>query len=364
MRKFILSFTILLAVTLFTVPAFAEDEIKGLYPGAPYADIATVEDDGYKITIPEEYIFDEDKLSGTVDIKIPKHWKNGVVGKNEEIVPARYEEVKNYILVWRNSDEYFISDMYVDANGITYTDKPGEYLKQLLKNQLSSDAAGLFSYPYDEIVSINGEPWQETKWKDYIIKETKRRLKDGDNLMQNDKLWDIFIDPEYTGHAEKAYKQIKKEENTSTKEEESKEQKPEKQQKNTSFKGNRVVLQLGSQKVTVIKDGGTEGINSLDVAPKIKEGRTLIPLKGVLDELGASLSYNGAKNQVTVASNNQKIILNIGEKTAIKKGKTIKMDQPAVIENGRTLIPLRFVGERLGYSVDWNGETQKITVTK
>lgn len=42
----------------------------------------------------------------------------------------------------------------------------------------------------------------------------------------------------------------------------------------------------------------------------------------------------------------------------------VTLDSPAFIENDRTYTPLRFIAEKLGADVDWNGETQEVTITK
>lgn len=108
----------------------------------------------------------------------------------------------------------------------------------------------------------------------------------------------------------------------------------------------------------------------LDVAPDIVEGRTMVPMRAVFEALGANVSWQ-AENQLIIATSGSYIIsLVIGSSvmlcmdvaTGIEK--SIALDVAPYINNGRTLVPLRAVSEVLGATVDWNGETRAITITK
>lgn len=100
---------------------------------------------------------------------------------------------------------------------------------------------------------------------------------------------------------------------------------------------------------------------SFDVPPIIDQGRTLVPLRGIFEALGADLNWDQNTQTVTATKAGTEIRLVIGGQ-AYKNGQPIKLDVPAQITNGRTLIPLRFVSEALGASVDWNGTTQTVTI--
>jgi len=62
-------------------------------------------------------------------------------------------------------------------------------------------------------------------------------------------------------------------------------------------------------------------------------------------------------------SNIKKVELQIGEQASAVNGKGIVNDVAPIIHNSRTMVPLRFVAETLGAQVDWNGETSTVTVT-
>jgi hypothetical protein len=102
---------------------------------------------------------------------------------------------------------------------------------------------------------------------------------------------------------------------------------------------------------------------SFDQSPIIENGRTLVPLRGVFEELGAVLHWESNKKLITITQNDKKILLNIGAKEAIVNGKKMTMDVPAQIKNSRTLVPLRFITEAMGAKVDWNSSSRSVGIT-
>ncbi|HIE13178.1 MAG TPA: hypothetical protein EYP63_07125 [Desulfotomaculum sp.] len=110
----------------------------------------------------------------------------------------------------------------------------------------------------------------------------------------------------------------------------------------------------------VFLDGGQL---SFDVPPTIEGGRTLVPLRGIFEALGAEVSWDGSTRTVTAVKNGTTVILTIGAKTPYRDGTPIELDVPAKIVSGRTLVPLRFVSESLGAGVEWIGETRTVVIT-
>ena len=106
-----------------------------------------------------------------------------------------------------------------------------------------------------------------------------------------------------------------------------------------------------------------------DVAPIIRNDRTMLPARFVAENLGAKVLWDEDKQLVTVSGKNEKdedvtILITIGADTAIVNGEEIKLDSPAFIENDRTYTPVRFIAEQLGTSVEWNEEAKTVTITK
>lgn len=100
-----------------------------------------------------------------------------------------------------------------------------------------------------------------------------------------------------------------------------------------------------------------EILNS-DVPAIVIDDRSLVPARAVFEKLGAAVVWNGVKKEVEISLKGRYVTLKIGDNTAIVDKKKVTMDVPARIVNGRTMVPLRFVGEQLGYKVAWiPGET-------
>ena len=92
----------------------------------------------------------------------------------------------------------------------------------------------------------------------------------------------------------------------------------------------------------------------LDVPPIIQEGRTLVPMRAPLEALGSYVEWDGAEQKITVEKDELIVEMWIGNLQARINGNTATMDVPPMLRQGRTLIPLRFVSEELGENVLWD----------
>lgn len=124
-----------------------------------------------------------------------------------------------------------------------------------------------------------------------------------------------------------------------------------------------VKLTIGNKTITKITENGEIPVEC-DVAPMIKAdlGLTFIPVRGVFDAAGAKIEWDADTRAVTVNTDDATVIVTIDSKQARVNGRRTMMDGAPFIEEGRTFIPLRFISENLGYKVDWDGETQTITI--
>ena len=99
-----------------------------------------------------------------------------------------------------------------------------------------------------------------------------------------------------------------------------------------------------------------------DQFPIIEDGRTLIPVRAVSEILGAEVEWNGAWYQAEIELGGREIILPLYSDTAYIDGAEYWLDVPAKIINDRTMVPLRFVAEALEVSVDWDGDTRTVLI--
>jgi hypothetical protein len=87
-------------------------------------------------------------------------------------------------------------------------------------------------------------------------------------------------------------------------------------------------------------------------------GRTLLPIRSVIESLGGTISWDGTDKKVTINISSTKIELWIGKNYAYVNGKKVQIDSQnskvtPVIKNDRTMLPIRFVAESIGAYVGW-----------
>ncbi|MBR6399872.1 MAG: copper amine oxidase N-terminal domain-containing protein [Firmicutes bacterium] len=99
-------------------------------------------------------------------------------------------------------------------------------------------------------------------------------------------------------------------------------------------------------------------------APVIADGRTLLPIRAVVEAMGGTAEWDAETKTTTLKKDDDNIQLTIGSKTAYLNGSADTLDTAPVIINGRTMLPLRFIAEGFGFVTDWDAETKSITVTQ
>jgi len=101
---------------------------------------------------------------------------------------------------------------------------------------------------------------------------------------------------------------------------------------------------------------------TLDQPPVSIGGRVLVPLRGIFESLGASVSWNAASQSIDARRGTTVVHLTLNSSSAIVNGSAVALDVPAQAINGRTLVPLRFVSETLGASVTWDAASRTVAV--
>ena len=111
-----------------------------------------------------------------------------------------------------------------------------------------------------------------------------------------------------------------------------------------------IILQIGSTAV-IVDDQAI--IN--DVAPVIRNDRTLVPIRVITEALGGQVAWNEAAKEVTLTINGKEIKMTIGK--ALEK-----YGVAPVIIGGRTFVPVRFVADELGAVTTWDDATKTVTI--
>jgi hypothetical protein len=117
------------------------------------------------------------------------------------------------------------------------------------------------------------------------------------------------------------------------------------------------VLPVAAQNVTVIVNGQTM---SFDQPPILRSGRVFVPLRGIFERLGASVVY--ANGQINATRGSTTVSLTIGSQAATVNGQQVTIDVAPFVVGDRTLVPLRFIAQSLGATVNWNDSNETVTI--
>lgn len=115
----------------------------------------------------------------------------------------------------------------------------------------------------------------------------------------------------------------------------------------------------------VFSDGFKVDFTKYDnVEPSLISGRTMIPVRAIAESLGAEVNWNDATKLITITLDKKVIKLTLDSKTAQVNGTNSTLEVAATSILGRTMVPLRFVGEAFGKKVGWypNGEVKVISI--
>ncbi|WP_019138030.1 copper amine oxidase N-terminal domain-containing protein, partial [Peptoniphilus timonensis] len=99
-----------------------------------------------------------------------------------------------------------------------------------------------------------------------------------------------------------------------------------------------------------------------DVAPYIQNERTMVPIRFISETLGYKVTWDNDKREVGVKGKDTEILLKVDSKNALVNGNEVKLDSPASIKKERTFVPLRFVAENLKAEVKWDKENFKVII--
>lgn len=97
--------------------------------------------------------------------------------------------------------------------------------------------------------------------------------------------------------------------------------------------------------------------------PVIQNGRTLVPLRAAFEALGATVEWDNEKRAAVSQKDDVTIVLEIGSDIMKINGQDKKLDVPAEIMNGRTMVPVRAVAEAFGCNVEWDNKARAVIIT-
>ena len=121
-----------------------------------------------------------------------------------------------------------------------------------------------------------------------------------------------------------------------------------------------VSLTANAQRIAVTVDGSP--VMFQGQGPVSVSGRVLVPLRGVLEAMGAYVEYRSASRSIFARRGATEIFLTLGDRNAVVNGSNVVLDVPAASMGGSTMVPLRFMGESLGADVRWIDATRTVVI--
>ena len=114
--------------------------------------------------------------------------------------------------------------------------------------------------------------------------------------------------------------------------------------------------------VTVLLNG--QPVAFTDVTPFVARstGQTLVPLRDMATMLGGRVDWDAGTGTARIVLGNRMIAVTPGKAEALVDGRPVALSQPAVLWQGRTLVPLRFVSQEFGATVEWDGTTRRVLI--
>ena len=101
-----------------------------------------------------------------------------------------------------------------------------------------------------------------------------------------------------------------------------------------------------------------------DVSPIIVSDRVMLPIRSITEHIGGKVLWNDETKCVTLIKEDNLINLFVGNNAAFVNNEKVKLDVPALIIQGRTMVPVRFVSESFNMDVEWEDATKTVYISK
>ena len=124
-----------------------------------------------------------------------------------------------------------------------------------------------------------------------------------------------------------------------------------------------IVLQIDNP--IMIVDGEEQEIAvGEDVSPMLIGGRTMLPIRALVEEIGGEIFWEHDEQRITIYDDDEVIEMQIGSNVMYVNDDPVLIDVAPTLVGGRTMLPVRAITENLGFEVEWEPETQTVTLTR
>lgn len=121
--------------------------------------------------------------------------------------------------------------------------------------------------------------------------------------------------------------------------------------------GNVIQLWIGQNRMV------SDNVEStIDSAPVVMNGRTLVPVRPIIEAMGGTVAFDPATRKIDLALKGRSLTLWLDKYEAVVNGQNVTLEVAPTVIGGRTMLPLRFAAESLGASLEWDALQQKITL--
>ncbi len=121
-----------------------------------------------------------------------------------------------------------------------------------------------------------------------------------------------------------------------------------------SMQINNPIMRINGQETEIDKGRNT--------TPIISNSRTLVPIRAIIEAFGGSVDWNGVTQTVTLKVDDDTIKLSIDSTNAYLNNKRSSLDVAPKIINGRTMLPIRYIAEGFNLGVAWDNDTHTISI--
>ncbi|GAB6107389.1 stalk domain-containing protein [Fusibacter bizertensis] len=105
-----------------------------------------------------------------------------------------------------------------------------------------------------------------------------------------------------------------------------------------------------------------DAVIRFDQPPVVISGRTLVPMKYIFEAFGMDVAYEALTKTITATDSKHEVVLMLGQSTALVDGVEIALDVPVSAIAGRTMVPLKFIGQSIGLDVTYDGATRTVNI--
>ena len=103
---------------------------------------------------------------------------------------------------------------------------------------------------------------------------------------------------------------------------------------------------------------------TFDAQPFIEQDVTLVPMRAIMDNLGATVVWDAQTKTATAKKDDKTVVLTIDSKVAMVNGQAVELEAAAKIVGNRTFVPVKFIGEQFGLNVEWDETNSIVSLTE